>query len=97
MDLLASSCCPVSAVAVGKAIEIWAAQRRFGGVNNSQFAALQIFTTCAFGVLAEFGHSAATVTLSWVLLVRGCKGFWLRMRGGGEKVLMVVVMIGSRG
>ena len=94
MDLLASSCCSVSAAAVGKAIEICAAQGRFGGVDNSQFAALPTFAMCVFRVLAKFGHSATTVTLSWVLLVRGCKGFWLRTRGGGEKVSMVVVTIG---
>jgi hypothetical protein len=97
MDLLASSCCSVSAEAVGKAIEIWAARRQFGGVDNSQFAALPILATCAFCTLAEFGHSAAALYLSSVLSVRGRMGFWLQTRGGGEKVSMVVVMIGSRG
>ena len=52
---------------------------------------------CMFCMLAEFGQSAATGALSWVLSVRGCKGFWLQMRGGGGEVFMVVVSIGSRG
>ena len=97
MDLLASSCCSVSDAAVGKAIEIWAARRQFGGVDNSRFAALLIFAMCAFRALAKFGHSAAAVMLSWVLSVRECKGFGSRTRGGGEKVAMVMVTIGSRG
>ena len=97
MDLLASSCCLVFAAAVGEAIEIWAAQRQFGGVHNSQFAASPMFATCTFCVLAKFGRSAAAVMLSRVLSVRGCKGFWSRTRGGGEKVSMVVVTIGSQG
>jgi hypothetical protein len=63
MDLVASSCHSVSAAAVGKAIKIWAAGRQFGGVHNSQFAALQIFAMCTFHVLAKFGHSATAVTL----------------------------------
>ena len=97
MDLLALFCCSVSAAAVSKAIEIWAAQRGFGGIDNSRFAALQIFAMCAFCVLAKFGHSAAALTLSSVLSVRGPTRFWLQTRGGGEKVSMVVVTIGSRG
>ncbi len=48
MDLLASSCCSVLAAAVGKAIEIWAAWRQFGGVDNSQFAALPILQHAGF-------------------------------------------------
>ena len=84
MDLLTSSCCSVSAVAVGKAIEIWAARRQFGGVDNSRFAALLIFAMCAFRALAKFGHSAAAVMLSWVLSVRGARGLG-REREGGEK------------
>ena len=97
MVLLASSCCSVSTAVVGKAIEIWAAQRQFGGVNNSQFSASPIFAMCAFHALAKFDHSAAALKFSSVLSVRGHTGFWLQMRGGGENMSMVVVMIGSRG
>ena len=39
MDLWTSSGSSVTAVAAGKAVGTWAAQRPFGGVNNGQFAA----------------------------------------------------------
>ena len=85
IDLLASSCCSVFVAVVGKAIKIWAARRQFGGVDNSRFAALPIFTTCAFRVLAEFGYSAAALDISSVLLVRGTLGFGCKREGGAKK------------
>ena len=40
MDLLALSGSSVPAVVLGKAVKTWAAWRQFGGVADSQFAAL---------------------------------------------------------
>ncbi len=45
-------------------------------------------------VAVECGNSAATVSLSWVLLVRGRKGFGWE-REGGRKSIHIVLMIGS--
>ena len=47
--------------------------------------------------MAEFGAPAATVALLWVFLVRGCKGFGWEQEGGGEKVSITLVLIGTMG
>jgi len=48
--------------------------------------------------VAEFGAPTITIALTWVLSVRGRKGFGQEQEGGGEKVSMVmVVVIGTLG
>ena len=48
-------------------------------------------------VLAEFGAPTVTIALTWVFSVRGRKGFGREQEGGGEKVSMVMVVIGTLG
>ncbi len=45
----------------------------------------------------DFDVADATVALSWVLSVRGARGGWPGGRGGGEKVSITLVTIGSLG
>ena len=93
MDQLTSSGSSVTAAAVGKAVGTCAARRPFGGVDNGQFAALM----GTLDAVAKFGAPTITISLAWVLSVRGRKGFGQEREGGGEKVSINLVTIGSLG
>ena len=81
MDLLAMSCCSISAAAVGKAIKIWVARRQFGRVNDGQFAA-SMDTAGSGGLIWWFCcHCDACMGV----VGDGLQGFWSGARGGGEK------------
>ena len=55
------------------------------GVHDSQFAATLKLAMCALQALTKFGGSAATMMLTWMMLVRGHKGFGREQEGGGGK------------
>ncbi len=55
-------------------------------------------STCVLPALAEFGNSTATVTLSYIFLLRGNGAGGLKWdRGGGVKVSIMLVSIGTMG
>ena len=93
MDLLTSAGSSVPAAAVGKAVGTWAALRRFGGSTLVRL----LRRWAPLEAVADFGNSDAARTLTWVLLVRGCKGKMLGARGEGEKVSRLMVIIGTVG
>jgi hypothetical protein len=74
----------------GKAIKILAAQRQYGGVGNGQFAVLM-------GGQNQRSHCQGDARTHMGVVGEGVQGFWSGARGGGEKVSIVVVLIGSMG
>ena len=93
MDLLALSCSLVPAAAVGKAVGTWAAQRQFGGVDGGRFAVL----VGTVGSGGQIQHSHQKECAHMGVVGERAQGFWLGVRVRGDKVTMVVVLIGSLG
>ena len=92
MGLLTSSGSLVTTTAAGKAVGTWAVRMPFGGST-------EVDLWCRWAPLVavtEFEDSATTVVLSWVLSVRGHKGFG-RERGGEKKCPYFFVDRGSLG
>ena len=93
MDLLASSVSSVHVAVARKAVGTWVARRQFGGVAEGPF-------TASVGIVGSGDQIRAPTTMvpiARVLSARGRKGFGQEQEGGGEKVSMVVVVIGSLG
>jgi hypothetical protein len=93
MDLLASSGSSVPAALVRKAVGTWAARRQFWGVANSQFSA-SIGTVGSSGQILQCHHNGDACMGA---VGERAQGFWSGARGGGEKVSMPMVLIGSLG
>ena len=91
MDLLTSSASSVTAAAAGKAVETWAARRPFGGVDNGRFAASMGTVGRGGRIRRSHRHCGALMGV----VGEGAQGFWLGARGGGEKVSITLVTIGS--
>jgi hypothetical protein len=84
MDLLTLFGSSVAAAAAGKAVGTWAVWRPFGG--STTFNSLR--RRARLDAVAEFSApTIVTIALTWVLSVRGRKGFGReREREGGEKM-----------
>ena len=92
---MASSGSSVPAAVAGKAVGTWAVRRQFGGVDDGRFAASM--GTVGSGGLFWRSHCYSYSDARMGVVGEGAQGFWLGTRGGGEKVSMVVVSIGSLG
>ncbi len=81
MDLLTSSASSVTAAAAGKAVETWAAQRPFGGIDNGRFAALMGTVGRGGRIWRSHRHYGTFMGV----VGEGAQGFWSGARGGGRK------------
>jgi hypothetical protein len=100
VDLLTPSGSSVTTAAAGKAVRVrpWAAQRPFGGVDNSRFAASMGTVGRGAGrIRCSHRHYSAHMGMGVVVFGEGAQRFWLGARGGGEKLSMVMVVIGTLG
>ncbi len=93
MGLLTLSGSLVTKSAVGKAVRTWAAQRAFGGARTVDL----LRRWAPLVAVAKFGSPTTRSALTWVLLVMGRKDFGREQEGGGEKVSMVIMLIGLLG
>ena len=93
MDLLTSSGSLVTAAAAGKAVGTWAARRPFGGVDNGRFAASMGTVGRGGRIWRSHRHCCARMGV----VGEGAQGFWSGARGGGEKVSITLVLIGTMG
>ena len=81
MDLFTSSGSSVTAVAAGKAVGTWAAQKPIGGVDNSRFAA-------SMGTIARGGrtrHSHRHYCAHMGVVSERAQGFCSGARRGGRQ------------
>ena len=81
MDLLTSSVSSVTAVVAGRQLEHG---RHRGHLGGSTMVNL-LLRWALLDAVAEFGTPTVTVALTWVLSVRGCKGFGQEQEGGERK------------